>query len=248
MQVAEIKRINNMMQDQDFYAFTKIKVPLKKYSFLTEVVNKSADNKASNSIAEHRTWNGTVVDETLDSTDHESAFQDTDTECNLSDPETQRLLIKKSLSIKQNINSQSREAKRFLRNMDKDLTKICQSARSNRNSLNEVVSVLTDRTIQPLRRKKTYFNGADCGVTWWSISLCVLICVIVIPLLIMLYLWKTGILFQDSKSSSHGWCRSPFELVLFAEYKSHLMIELFNQFSQMDPRNKTVCFHLLYLP
>ncbi|KAK3098537.1 hypothetical protein FSP39_020421 [Pinctada imbricata] len=42
-QVAEIKRINNMIQDQDFYAFKKIKVPLKKYSFLTEIVDKPND-------------------------------------------------------------------------------------------------------------------------------------------------------------------------------------------------------------
>ncbi|KAK3097776.1 hypothetical protein FSP39_013083 [Pinctada imbricata] len=103
------------------------------------------------------------------------------------------------------MNSQSREAKRFLRKMDKDLTKICQSSRTNRNSLNEVVSVLTDRTIMPLRRQKSsYFNGADCGIRWWSIALCVIISVIVIPLILLLYFWYTGHLTSHTTSNSGG--------------------------------------------
>lgn len=171
-----------MIQDQEFYAFKKIKVPIKKYSFLTETLKTEtkSDLPQLNGV--------TVVDET--DTDHQET--DSESTCNLSDPETQRLLIKKSLSIKSQTSNQSKEARRFLRSMDKDLVKICNSAKTNHKSLDEVVSLLTNRSIQPIPPPRRKFFGTNCGITWCSMITVMVILVILIPLGILSYLWFTG--------------------------------------------------------
>ncbi|XP_062620940.1 lysM and putative peptidoglycan-binding domain-containing protein 3-like [Saccostrea cucullata] len=182
--VAEIKRINNMIQDQEFYAFKKIKVPIKKYSFLTETIKTKTES-------EKPQFNGlTVVDET--DTEHTCNESDSESTCNMSDPDTQRLLIKKSLSIRSQTGDQSKDARRFLRSMDKDLAKICKSAKTNHKSLDEVVSLLTNRSIQPIPPPRRKFFGADCGITWCSMIIVMVILVILIPLGILSYLWFTG--------------------------------------------------------
>ena len=180
--MAEIKRINNMIQDQEFYAFKKIKVPIKKYSFLTETLKTETKSDKPQ-------FNGVTV---VDETDTENTETDSESICNMSDPETQRLMIKKSLSIKSQTGRQSREARRFLRNMDKDLVKICKSAKSNHASLDEVVSLLTNRSIQPIPRPKRKFFGHDCGVTWCSVVILMVVLAILIPIGILSYLWFTG--------------------------------------------------------
>lgn len=180
--VAEIKRINNMIQDQDFYAYKKIKVPIKKYSFLTETLKTEtkSDKPQFNGI--------TVVDET----DTENTETDSESVCNMSDPETQRLMIKKSLSIRSQTGLQSKEARRFLRSMDKDLVKFCKSAKTRHESLDEVVSLLTNRSIQPIPPPRRKFFGHDCGLTWCSMIGFIVVLAILIPLGILSYLWFTG--------------------------------------------------------
>jgi hypothetical protein len=71
---------------------------------------------------------------------------DNDSLHDLSDPETQRQVIR-TISINDHFRSQSKEAKEFLKNMDKDLSKI-RNSRRERNSLDEVVSLLTSQRIR----------------------------------------------------------------------------------------------------
>ncbi|XP_069138584.1 lysM and putative peptidoglycan-binding domain-containing protein 3-like [Argopecten irradians] len=161
--VSEIKRINNFIQDQDFYGHKVVKVPLKRHSFLTEHIAKEEQAKQATVQS-----NGmTVIDETCESSNDIQDMTDNDSICDMSDPETQNLIIR-TLSISDALNSQSRDAQKFLENMDKDLSKIRHANdRTNRRSLDEVVSVLTNRTIRPFPKNKT--DGATWGITWKSL-------------------------------------------------------------------------------
>lgn len=43
LQVADIKRVNNLMQDQDLFALKSVKIPVQKHSFLTETFTDLSD-------------------------------------------------------------------------------------------------------------------------------------------------------------------------------------------------------------
>ena len=114
--------------------------------------------------------------------------------CNLSDPDTQRRVIQ-TLSIKDMMQSQTKEAEEFLRNMDRDLEILRESTRTNRHSLDEVISVLTNKSIQPLNKGAGSSNlcssdGADCGLRYKNIVAAVLTIAVVVPLLLLLFYFK----------------------------------------------------------
>ncbi|XP_076102140.1 lysM and putative peptidoglycan-binding domain-containing protein 3-like [Mytilus galloprovincialis] len=180
--VAELKRVNNFITDQDFYSRRSIKIPVKQYSFLTEMLDKQKEEEEDNKIT-----NGmTIVDETEENVGFMGSSEtDNDSLHDLSDPETQRQVIR-TISINDTFRSQSKEAKEFLKNMDKDLSKI-RKTRGDNSSLDEVVSLLTSRRIQPFPKKPAAVNWVDCGVRWWTIVLVIIVVAILVPLVILVY-------------------------------------------------------------
>lgn len=180
--MAELKRVNNFITDQDFYSRRSIKIPVKQYSFLTEMLDKQKEEEVDNKIT-----NGmTIVDETEENVGFmESSETDNDSLHDLSDPETQRQVIR-TISINDTFRSQSKEAKEFLKNMDKDLSKI-RKTRGDNSSLEEVVSLLTSPRIQPFPKKPAAVNWVDCGVRWWTIVLVIIVVAILVPLVILIY-------------------------------------------------------------
>lgn len=181
-QVAELKRVNNFISDQDFYSRSSIKIPVKRYSFLTELMDQEKEKEPPKKMK-----NGmTIIDETEEKIAYRGLSEtDTDSLHDLSDPETQRQVIR-TISINDTFRSQSREAKEFLKNMDKDLSKI-RNSRQERQSLDEVVSLLTSRTIQPFPKKPAAVNWVDCGVRWWTIVVVIIIVAILVPLIFLVY-------------------------------------------------------------
>ena len=118
-----------------------------------------------------------------------SYFEDSDSHPDLSDPETQ-LKVMRTLSIREHMSSQGREAEKFLRKMDSDLAKLKQDSRKERESLSEVISVLTNKSFHPLESTRpgvNKHNGADCGISWWSIMVYSLIVGILVPILFLVY-------------------------------------------------------------
>ncbi|XP_059145769.1 lysM and putative peptidoglycan-binding domain-containing protein 3-like [Physella acuta] len=115
-------------------------------------------------------------------------FDDTDSQHDFSDPDTQ-LKILRTLSIRENFSAEGKEAEKFLNKMDEDLKKFKQSShRPERESLTEVISVLTNKSIHPLmtnRPKKS--SGADCGLSWWSIIIISLTVTIILPSIGLIY-------------------------------------------------------------
>ena len=180
--MAELKRVNNFISDQDFYSRSSIKIPVKRYSFLTELMDQEKEKEPPKKMK-----NGmTIIDETEEKIAYRGLSEtDTDSLHDLSDPETQRQVIR-TISINDTFRSQSREAKEFLKNMDKDLSKI-RNSRQERQSLDEVVSLLTSRTIQPFPKKPAAVNWVDCGVRWWTIVVVIIIVAILVPLIFLVY-------------------------------------------------------------
>lgn len=188
--MAEIKRINNLIRDQDFYALTSVKIPVKQHSFLVDKITEDdriAGEARKNSKGQNSSLsNGAAC---MDSGDDQSMRYDSETDLttDLSDPETQKHIIR-NISINKATRSQSHEAQRFLKNMDKDLSQILKTTRTERNSLDEVISVLTQKSVSPLfspvSQKSKYL---DCVLEWRTILVILVLVAIVAPLVYLVY-------------------------------------------------------------
>lgn len=187
--VADIKRANNLLAEQDFFALRSIKIPVKKFSLLTEThattTNKSASPGGKRRVVEFT--EGACGDEAADSSSASSA---------------------------DSVGS-------FLQEKDKDIERLVKSAGSSRNSLNEVVSLLTpqDQQLEPLlgdpeRRppqapRKDPYYGADWGMRWGTAVAIMLVVGIVTPAFYLLYyevLMKSD---ASHHNTSHGSSASP---------------------------------------
>lgn len=186
--VSEIKRLNNLIRDQDFYALTSVKIPVKQHSFLVDKIKEDdrlASEALTKSTVKRSLSNGAAC---VESADDQSVYYDSETDpaADLSDPDTQRQVIHK-ISISRVGRSQTREAQKFLKNMDKDLSHILKSTRTERSSLNEVISVLTRESVNPLamppKRKSKYM---DWAMEWRTTVVILVIISVVVPLAIII--------------------------------------------------------------
>ena len=188
-QISELKRINNLIRDQDFYALSSVKIPVKKHSFLIDKINKEEANRNTSDTKESTERTKLSNGATCLSADEEVVCDNTDTDSvhDMSDPETQKLFIRQ-LSIGQTSRSQSREAKQFLKNMDKDLSKLTRSIRTDRDSLDEVISVLTNKSVYPLVSPKKSHLCVDetyCNIIWKP----AIVAAVVIGLVLLLFIY-----------------------------------------------------------
>ncbi|XP_076465664.1 lysM and putative peptidoglycan-binding domain-containing protein 3-like [Babylonia areolata] len=160
--VSELKRVNNLIKDQDFFALRKLKIPMRRHGYLSEIVRQEeAEALKQNSYSQR---NGATLPSDSD-VPSDAICSDVD----ISDPETHRSLLR-TVSIGGNFSKQGRKANRFLKKMDKDLSKFRQSTVTERESLDEVISVLTNKSFYPLQSRQK-LNGADCGIRWWMLVL-----------------------------------------------------------------------------
>lgn len=158
---------------------------MKRHGILSEKVEKNelglGENFKGNGLTSfiESEDDGEVIDDICDDDESQHDF---------SDPETQMKVLR-TLSIRENFSSQGREAEKFLRKMDSDLSKLKNLPRGERESLTEVISVLTNKSIHPLSSTKetTRFNGADFGWSWKTILIVTLGIAIFVPLLYLVY-------------------------------------------------------------
>ncbi|KAH9503270.1 hypothetical protein Btru_068628 [Bulinus truncatus] len=179
-QVSEIKRINNLIQDQEFYGLKVIKVPMTRYGILSEKFgNKSM-------LPTQLRHSASLFDDSSEI--YNGHFEESNSKHDLSDPETQ-IKILRTLSIKDNFSAQDKEAEKFLQKMDEDLKRFKQTSRRPKESLTEVISVLTNKSIHPLQTSKPVkkFSGADCGITWWKTLIAFIALTTLFPLMIYIF-------------------------------------------------------------
>lgn len=174
-----MKRINNLIRDQDFFALNLIKVPIKRHGLLTEVA--AQESRISNGPKLKLGEANVPLDCVVHGTEaNEEEWEDDDTS------DTRNLLVR-TLSIRGALSNQGQEAENFLHKMDKDLQSIVASTKSRKKTLEEVTESLTCRRIYPLQRQKSWLSGADCGMRWWSIMIIMLMIGLLMPTVYFLY-------------------------------------------------------------
>ena len=104
------------------------------------------------------------------------------------DSESQNLLVHtRTVSIRDALSSQGKDAAKFLQRMDKDIHKIIESTKSRMDTLEEVTKSLTCRRIYPLQQRRSLFSGVDCGIRWWSLLIIVGVVAVIMPTLYVVY-------------------------------------------------------------
>ncbi|XP_014671252.1 PREDICTED: lysM and putative peptidoglycan-binding domain-containing protein 3-like [Priapulus caudatus] len=168
--VAEIKRINNLVTDQQFFALVDVKIPLKRYGLLADIISTENIIASTSSETGRKARRRTVSCSDVPlSSDEETIFV-------------------RTISIRDQLNgSTSRDARTFLESMDKDLEKIRQSTSSYKGSLEEVKQTLTCKRFYPIE-KMSIFNGTDCGIRWWNVVVVMILVAILVPLAYVVYM------------------------------------------------------------
>ncbi|XP_067145270.1 lysM and putative peptidoglycan-binding domain-containing protein 3 [Centruroides vittatus] len=153
--VAELKRANRLLSNQEFYGLKKIKIPVKSYSILTEILPSAGCS------------NGTVDAE--------------------QEGESVRTF---HLGIGRVLNGEERsEAAAFLKKMDEDLTKIRESTKLYKDSLEEAAVTLTAPQFRPLvDGGSAKYNGADCGLQWKTLIVAIVVFALILPIIVILYI------------------------------------------------------------
>nr|XP_002125253.1 lysM and putative peptidoglycan-binding domain-containing protein 3 [Ciona intestinalis] len=155
----DIKRANNLIREQDFYALRHLKIPVKRHGLLTEIEEETKRRPVTTSIR------GSQSDDVY--TNENQEIESSESSENIS------LLTS---STNHNPATTRNEANKFLKKLDKEIRKTVRSsdALGERNEvLEEVVSSLGSIGYRPLPPPggKDDCNGADWGVKWWVLLL-----------------------------------------------------------------------------
>lgn len=169
--VSELKRINNLIADQDFYARRTLKVPMRRDGILLEL-EESASLPNSNHFGPN------LVNGHRHSSDDDDNFSD--------DSQTEFV---RTISIPGSLDGENKAAQAFFNKMDKDLHNILEKTNTHKDSLQEVTSVLKETRFRPLAFPKAQpdcpNDGATLGCTFRNLVIAIIIIVIVIPLVIL---------------------------------------------------------------
>ncbi|KAL0979760.1 hypothetical protein UPYG_G00189310 [Umbra pygmaea] len=155
--VADIKRANNLLTEQDFFALRSIKIPVKRFSVLTETDNTVPLKSASPTRPRHIPQPSAEIstdDLSSSSTDSVGSFlqeKDKDIE----------LLVKSTGTSRSNLNEVV-------------------------SSLTLQPLLLGEPDFKPTPRKDPY-HGADWGMRWWTAVAIMLVVGIVTPVFYLLY-------------------------------------------------------------
>ena len=157
--MAELKRLNNLMTDQDIHARRRLKIPTKKHGILEELAQQDhAQTQAGSTCS---------VEEALDAGAESDSSGST---------------IVRTVSI----SKQSKDAKKFLKQMDRDIKSIVDSTVTRHQNLDEVTNRLTCRRFYPLEPAKANY-GATWGLTFRSLIIVLVLIFTITPFLVFMY-------------------------------------------------------------
>lgn len=185
--MADLKRANNLLTEQDFFALRSVKIPVRRFSVLTEGHCAAGPHKPSSPSELKRPAPISPITSTslpLESSTDSSSSTDS--------------------------------VEGFLQEKDKDIERLVKSTGPSRSSLNEVVSSLTVQQQQqqlllgeveykPPQRKDPYY-GADWGMRWWTAVAIMLVVGIVTPVFYLLYyevLMKADVSHHGNPTQAH---------------------------------------------
>ncbi|XP_067087619.1 lysM and putative peptidoglycan-binding domain-containing protein 3 isoform X1 [Osmerus mordax] len=158
--VADIKRANNLLSEQDFFALRSIKIPVKRFSVLTETHDTTSLKPASPSGTRRLPQTPTTSPDT--STDSSSSSADS-VEGFLQEKDKDiELLVKSTCPSRSSLNE------------------VVSSLSLQQPLLSE------EPDFKPAPRKDPYY-GADWGMRWWTAVAIMLVVGIVTPVFYLLY-------------------------------------------------------------
>ncbi|XP_071529583.1 lysM and putative peptidoglycan-binding domain-containing protein 3 [Panulirus ornatus] len=174
--VSELKRVNKIIQEREFFALKSLKIPVRANSVFDEMLQEEQkqDSCENNTVANTR-----------------AAVLGTRSVSSCSECESDSEMHVGYISIDRILRDTrtKEEAKRFLDAMQKDLANIREKTHSYKDSLDEVAAVLTNPRFRPLDQTEDKCAGSDWGITWWKIFLAGTVFLVGVPLLyIYLYL------------------------------------------------------------
>lgn len=178
--VADIKRANNLLTEQDFFALRSIKIPVKRFSILTET-------HSSGPVAPASPPGARCPPQTSPST---SLPLESSTDSSSSTDSVEGFLLEKDKDIER-------------------LVKSTAPSRSNLNQVVSSLTqqpVLAEVEYKTVQRKDPYY-GADWGMRWWTAVAIMLFVGIVTPVFYLLYyevLVKADVSHHGSPTQTHG--------------------------------------------
>ena len=175
-QVAELKRANNLYNDQDFHALKTIKIPVQQHGLLTEITDKK-QKPPPLKLPGNQSSTTADIDNDDDKSDYEDGKPNGD--------------CIRTVSIRSALDSPNS----FLQHMDNDLKLICKSTSLRKHNLDEVARTLTINCINPLKLRKQQEKtlGTACGMGWKGIIVIVFVVGILLPgVLAFLYVRNKG--------------------------------------------------------
>lgn len=168
--MSELKRINKIFQENEFFALNSLKIPVKPNSVLAEMLDEESKQKQESVASTRAAVLGTRSVSSC--SEYES-----DSEMHVGYISINRIL--KDTRTK-------KDAKRFLDNMKRDLAQIREKTSTYKESLDEAAATLTDLRFRPLEQPDKC-EGADWGISWWKMMVAAAILLIGIPLLFFWY-------------------------------------------------------------
>lgn len=163
LQVADLKRANNLLTEQDFFALRSLKIPVRRFSIFTETHNAGAAKTGSPSGARRLPQISAVASlPTESSTDSSSSDS------------VEGFLLEKDKDIEQLVRSTG-PSRSSLNEVVSSLTQQQQQP-----------LLVGEVDYKPLVRKDPYY-GADWGMRWWTAVAIMLVVGIVTPVFYLLY-------------------------------------------------------------
>lgn len=179
--MADLKRANNLLTEQDFFALRSVKIPARRFSVLTETHNTGPLKPASPTGPKRVPQISPV----------ESLPCETSTDSSSSTDSVEGFLLEKDKDIEQLVKS----------------TGPCRSSLNEVvSSLTLQQPLLSETEYKPAQRKDPYY-GADWGMRWWTAVAIMLVVGIVTPVFYLLYyevLVKTDVNHHGVPTQGHG--------------------------------------------
>lgn len=162
--MADIKRANNLLTEQDFFALRSVKIPVRRFSVLTETHSTGPHKSASPSGARRVPQISSMTSlPSESSTDSSSSSTDS----------VEGFLLEKDKDIERLVKSTG-PSRSSLNEVVSSLT------------LQQQQPLLGEVEYKPAQKKDPYY-GADWGMRWWTAVVIMLVVGIVTPVFYLLY-------------------------------------------------------------
>lgn len=178
--MADIKRANNLLTEQDFFALRSVKIPVRRFSVLTETHSTGPLKSASPSGARRLPQTSFVTALPPESSTDSSSSTDS----------VEGFLLEKDKDIER-------------------LVKSTGPSRSSLNEVVSSLTLqplLGEVEYKPAQRKDPYY-GADWGMRWWTAVAIMLVVGIVTPVFYLLYyevLMKADVSHHSIPTKAYG--------------------------------------------